>query len=150
MRGAYLPNAQALPCWSSSNINDQEKPTGYPKPKNQPQNDSKTRTTYCRLISWWHLHVFGYIIYMHTYSESLRYFRLTLLWSNIVTSMEFPKAASGCTHIQRIYPIDVNHMHEMSRRCTFPPLLKLCTSYRCRWCWWHDSKARKAAKAAGT
>ena len=58
-------NAQAPPCWSSSNVNDQEKPTGYPKPQNQLRSDSKTRTTYCRLASWCRPHVFEYIIYMH-------------------------------------------------------------------------------------
>ena len=41
MRIAYLPMPKLYIRWSSSNVNDQEKPTGYPKPQNQPRSDSK-------------------------------------------------------------------------------------------------------------
>ena len=145
----WPPIAQDLPQWSSFNVKDQEKPTGYPKPQNQPRSDSKRRMTYCRWTSWCLPHAFGYIIYMHTYSESLWRFRLTLLQSNIVTSPEVPKAASGYTHIQRISLTDVNSMHEMSWRCSFHSLLKKCTSYGCRWCWRHDSKGTEGSKGCG-
>ena len=150
MRVAYLPNAQALSRWSSSIVHDQEKSPGYPKRQNQLRSNSKTRMTYCRLTSWCRLRTFRCIIYMHTYPESLWRFWVTLLRSNIVTGAELPKAASSYTHVQRIHQMDVNNIHNMSWRCSFPSPLKLCTSYGCRWCWWHDSKARKAAKAVDT
>ena len=45
------PNAQALPQWRFFNVNDQEKPAGYPKPQNQPRSDSKQEI----VTADWHL-----------------------------------------------------------------------------------------------